>query len=933
VLGEQRRPAQQASHCGDLAVAQIPRLGRRDLTDLRPDRERRGWIANKATGSITDEWFTSNNEPLSVTRGYGTAAATTETFSYDSGARLLAATDGKGHTTTYGYNAQGDQTSEKDAEGNETKWAFNAAHQLISTTTPGGETTTIERDANGNVESISRPGPEETTQMTSFEYDEDGQLESITDPLERTWTYAYNLQGDRISESDPLGSTQTLGYDGDSRLTSIITPRGNAEGAEAAEFETTIERDLLGRPLKATDPLGGSVEYAYDPNGNLESKTNPNGHTTTYAYDPDNQQIEVEKPNGAVLQTEYDGEGNVASQIDANEDATTYIRNALGQPVEVIDPLGRKTIEEFDAAGNLKAMIDPAERKASYAYDKADRLIEVDYSEGATPDAKFEYDPDGNVTKMVDGTGESTFAYDVLGRLRESEDGHGSLVGYGYNLAEELTAIAYPNGKGISRTFDKAGRLETVTDWLGGTTAFSYDSDSNLEAIAFPAASGNVDEYVYDNAGRMSAAKFTSGPETLASLSYLRDPAGQIEEEAVSGLPGSATISYGYDENERLVEAGEASFEYDPADNLTEAPGTVNIYDPASQLEAGTGVSYTYDKLGERTKTTPEAGPATTYDYDQAGNLISVERPEEGEVSSINESLAYDATGLIASKISGLTTRYLTWDNSGALPLLLSDEENSYIYGPNGLTIEQISAEEKPSYLHHDQLGSTRMLTDSAGEEAGAFSYAPFGGLEASTGAASTPMGFAGQYTDQQTGLQYLRARFYDPATAQFLTKDPLTAVLRTPYGYANENPLRYIDPSGMSCVGADHFGPGIPYPTVNPVDCASDLGGGAGAALDAGGDAAGFAVDKSSLLIPPIVFAACLVEESWCTPAVVGGAAAGIGANGIKASKDPCFNFWSTSIRDLLVNIAAALPGGVFAATAGRAGPELTPLARRIIQ
>ncbi len=889
-------------------------------------------ITNKATGSITDEWFTSNNEPLSVTRGYGTADATTETFSYDSGGRLVAATDGKGHTTTYGYNAQGDRTSEKDAEGNEEKWAYNSTHDLISTTTPGGETTTIERDANGNVESISRPAPEETTQTTSFEYDEDGQLESITDPLERIWTYTYSPQGDRISEADPLGNAQTLGYDGDSRLTSIVTPRGNAEGAEAAEFETTIERDSLGRPLKATDPLGGSVKYAYDANGNLESKTNPNGHTINYAYDADNQQTKVEKPNGAVLETEYDGESNVTSQTDANKDMTTYVRNALGQPVEVIDPLGRKTIEHFDAAGNLKATIDAAERETSYAYDKADRIIEVDYSEGATPDAEFEYDQDGNVTKMVDGTGESTFAYDEFSRLRESEDGHGNLVGYGYNLGEELTAIAYPNGKGISRTFDKAGRLENVTDWLGGTTAFSYDPDSNLEAITFPAASANVDEYAYDNAGRMSATKFTSGPETLASLSYLRDSAGQIEEEAASGLPGPATRSYGYDQNERLVEAGEASFEYDPADNLTEAPGTVNAYDPASQLETGTGVSYSYDKFGERMETAPEAGPATAYGYDQAGNLTSIERPEEGELPSISQGLAYDATGLLASKTSGLATHYMAWDSSSSLPLLLSDGENSYIYGPNGLPIEQISAEE-PSYLHHDQLGSTRILTDSAGEEIGAFSYAPFGGLEASIGTASTPLGFAGQYTDSESGLQYLRARFYDPVTAQFLTKDPLTAVLRTPYGYANENPLRYVDPSGMSCVGVDHYGPGIPFPTVDPVDCASDLGDGAGAAAGAGGDAAGFAVDQASLLIPPIVFAACLVEENWCTPAIVGGAAAGVGANGIKASEDPCFNFWSASIRDLLVNIAAALPGGVFAATAGRAGPELTPIARRILQ
>lgn len=886
-------------------------------------------ITNKVTGSVTDQRFTSNNEPFSITRGYGTAAASTETFSYDSGGRLISAADGNGHTTTYGYNGQGDRTSEKDAEGDEIKWSFNAAHELVSMTTPRGETTTIERDAKGNVEEVSRPGPEETTQTTSFEHEENGQLESVTDPLERTWTYDYDVYGNSTSETDPLGNTQTLGYDKDSRLTSIVTPRG-AEGAEATEFTTMIERDPLGHPLKAIDPLGHSVEYAYDGNGNLEAKADPNGHTTKYAYNADNEPIKVEKANGAVLKTEYDGEGNVISQTDANERTTTYVRNALGRPSEVIDPLGRKTLEEFDAAGNLKALVDSAERETSYAYDKADRLVGIDYSDPGTPDAEFEYDPDGNVTKMVDGTGESSFAYDQLGRLAEAEDGHGDFIGYGYDLAEELTGIAYPNGKDVSRTFDEAGRLESVTDWLGGTTTFAYDPNANLEAIALPLTSGNTDEYAYDNADRMSAAKFTSGPETLASLSYPRDKAGQIEEEGSAGLPGSESISYGYDENERLVEASEASFEYDPADNLTKAPGTTNAYDAASQLETGTGVSYAYDKLGERTKMTPEIGPATTYEYDQTGSLTSIERPEEGEGPAIEESLAYDAAGLLASKTSGLTTQYFAWDNTGSLPLLLSDDQSSYIYGPNDLPIEQISGEEEPTYLHHDQLGSTRMLTDATGEEVGAFSYGPFGSLDASTGTATTPMGFAGQYSDPETGLQYLRARFYDPATAQFLTRDPLAAVTRSLYGYGADNPLRNVDPSGMSCVNTADVGP-FPVPTsVSPVDCVTE---GVGTAAGAGSDALGFTIDHASLVIAPIVFLACVYEPEICTKAAVVGIAGTSAANGARALKEPCFDPVSASLRDLFVTLAAALPGGVFETTAGRAGPELTPLVRRILQ
>ncbi len=534
------------------------------------------------------------------------------------------------------------------------------------------------------------------------------------------------------------------------------------------------------------------------------------------------------------------------SQTDANEETTTYVRNALGEPVEVIDPLSRKTIEEFDPAGNLETVIDPKARETTYSYDPANRLTEVDYSEGATPDVQLEYNPDGNVTSMIDGTGESRFEYDQLGRLTESEDGHDDVVGYEYDLAEEPIGLTYPNGESISREFDEAGRLESVTDWLGHTTTFSYDPDSNLEAIAFPGGAGNVDEYTYDQTDHMSEAKFAKG--ALASLSYIREKVGQVEEEVRKGLPGPEKTLYGYDENNRLTSAGAANYEYDPADNLTKAPGTTNKYDPAGQLETGTGLSYTYDELGERTKATPSSGPATSYEYDQAGNLISIERPAEGAVPAIEESLAYDGSGLLTSKTSGLTTQHLSWDSSSPLPLLLNDGQNSYVYGPSGVAVEQISSEEAPTFLHHDQIGSTRLLTNTSGEATASFSYLPYGGLEGHTGSATTPLGFAGQYTDAQSGLQYLRARFYDPGTAQFLTSDPLALTTQEPYTYALDAPLSIVDPSGEFGVDEVAAGGGaicagtLEVPGVDVGTC----GGAAAAAAAAAGAATANSIYES---------------------------------------------------------------------------------------
>ena len=72
-------------------------------------------------------------------------------------------------------------------------------------------------------------------------------------------------------------------------------------------------------------------------------------------------------------------------------------------------------------------------------------------------------------------------------------------------------------------------------------------------------------------------------------------------------------------------------------------------------------------------------------------------------------------------------------------------------------------------WFHHDALGSTRALSNASGAVVGTFTYGPYGRLTASTGTATTTLGYAGQYTDAEPGLIYLRARYYDPATAQAL--------------------------------------------------------------------------------------------------------------------------------------------------------------------
>jgi RHS repeat-associated protein len=114
------------------------------------------------------------------------------------------------------------------------------------------------------------------------------------------------------------------------------------------------------------------------------------------------------------------------------------------------------------------------------------------------------------------------------------------------------------------------------------------------------------------------------------------------------------------------------------------------------------------------------------------------------------------------------------------------------------MSIEQINnSTGTVTYLHHDQAGSTRLLTGSTGTVTGKCTYGPYG-TPTCEGTTTTPLGYDAQYTSSDTGLIYMRAREYDPATDQFLSVDPLDAITGAPYYYADDNPVNEQDRTGL---------------------------------------------------------------------------------------------------------------------------------------
>ena len=138
-------------------------------------------------------------------------------------------------------------------------------------------------------------------------------------------------------------------------------------------------------------------------------------------------------------------------------------------------------------------------------------------------------------------------------------------------------------------------------------------------------------------------------------------------------------------------------------------------------------------------------------------------------------SYTCNGLGLQESRTTPSGTQHFVWDSQSSVPLILSDGNESYLYGPSSTPVAQVNnASGSTSYLHVDNVGSVRLITSASGSVVDVSEYGPYGQTTFQSGTVTCAIGFTGNWTDEITGLVYLRARDYDPQTAQFLTIDSL---------------------------------------------------------------------------------------------------------------------------------------------------------------
>jgi len=290
--------------------------------------------------------------------------------------------------------------------------------------------------------------------------------------------------------------------------------------------------------------------------------------------------------------------------------------------------------------------------------------------------------------------------------------------------------------------------------------SFEYTLDAVGNRIKVVEDNHKTISYEYNSVNQLTKEVITNDPNgenTTTIFSY--DLVGNLISKSVDG----EQVDYTYNDNDQLTTQGTTLFNYDDNGNLI-------------------------------------AKDTTTYEYDDKNRLIKLITP----TSTIEYS--YDANNnRIAKTTNNGTTTYLIDTNTPYAQVITQSKED-------GTTIEYTYGNDlignNTHYFLTDALGSTRGLVNESETLSDTYNYTPYGELKEHNGTSDNSFLFTGEQFDPQTNNYYLRARYYNPNSARFLTRDSYDGRMMEPitlnhYAYANANPAMFVDPSGKYGIGA----------------------------------------------------------------------------------------------------------------------------------
>jgi RHS repeat-associated protein len=742
---------------------------------------------------------------------------------YDEIDRPIISIDAEGNESFMEYSIQIDNTGTMALK-TKTIVPQNANQNIISATY---------KDVQGRVISIMNQWNDEI--WTQFAYNAIGELMEYSDAEGLTTKYEYDLLGRKVSVSHPDQGTTKYTYDKASNLVELYT----ANLSNSSEFiQYFYDHNRIKQILYPDTPSGANisnVDYSYGDASLSGSDANNRGRLVLQVDGTGEQRFGY----GNMGEMTTNHRTVVGPNIPTREFKTTFHYDSWNRLNTMVYPDGEKVNYQYDLGGNLTNIIsnlqtyieridyDHFEQRTYLLYGnntetyynyaptlrRLSNLNVIDSQQEALISASYDYDLAGNVIGLSNAAGINSstgiggafnhnYSYDQLNRLIEAG---GDFNGNQVNRESDYqsfykTRMIYNNTHGISEkyqyheknnnlnpanTYDNIYKYQDGTHRLenidGGSTTenFAYDLNGNIThrdhsqtgGVVYKWDESNRLRVVYNDRGFMQHSIYdASGERVLKASSH-------YEAVYENGSLINPTISF---------------------DSYTTYPSAFLVIDPngiySKHYYAGT--QRIVSRLGDDNADIFNTGANRTTTEKDDSKKIDETALRNLQVTDLKAYLKDAKIGEVSFK------EYKGSTYQEEETLLAEDLKENRAEGD----LEQERAPVvAPVYFYHpDHLGSSTFLTDANGNAYQFFINLPFGETMAEQLPDTyyrTPFKFNGKELDEETGLYYYGARYYDPKISIWLSVDPLAEAFPNwnPYNYTMQNPINLVDPTGMS--------------------------------------------------------------------------------------------------------------------------------------
>lgn len=691
-------------------------------------------------------------------------------------------------------------------------------------------------DSNGEVHNNVT---EDVSMPFEYHYDVFGRVDSVTLPSGDGVKTVIKIADGREAPSNcsyyterretgkPIVRTY---YDGlDRKVRSMV------QRPDGTWLKTDYSYNSLGLLDRESDPYKGSSPkawtcYTYDVHGRLISKSYPDGHSDNYSYNGlttiscvNGQRSEVTVDElGYVTNVEQDGssidyvvrpDGQPHEITIDGERPTTFTYDNYGRPVSIADPSAGVQTKEYDAAGNVCAVTDAAGRRTENVFNDHGQLTCRRYGNGKT--ATWTYENHGIAVGMNDNAGSSweLMLDQFLRPKSETIDGFRKSYTYSGN---NLVKIAYYDNCSYICDERREYANGTLSKIMAGTkTIWKLENDDDRGLPTQAGIGPLIQRYGYDAMGRVTNrvverqggrdpvlhTEYSYSPST-GNLSSFKSLAGSQRQEnysydTMNRLTGNGTQEYAYDSHGNITVKGSVTgFSYEPERPYAVSRVSFSSLIPTRSQHLAFNVMHLPDTIAEG-----DWRAVFSYRGDNSRAVMTMVNEANGDSTVKTYRGEYEVTTLTAGNGGTTSSKSVLWLGGGP-----------YV-SPAAYVREHGSKQWELRFALRDNLGSITHVTDSAGNVLQHVSYDPWGVL--CDPATMTPYGADEQpelllgrgYTGHEHlpwfGLINMNARLYDPVIGRFLSPDPLVhspidVQCYNRYSYCLNNPLRYVDPTGM---------------------------------------------------------------------------------------------------------------------------------------